>query len=154
MKRLLASALILIFAKTASAGQGPFLLGVVLGDPTGLSGRMDLTNNAAIDGALSWSNGTRTGAQLHADYLKIRRSALAAGDTFLDVYYGIGARIISISSEKHKGELSLGPRAPIGLKHELKDPSVEFFGEAALILDLTPTTTADLDIGVGVRYRF
>jgi hypothetical protein len=154
MKSFLAIVLF-FFATQAMAGQGPFLLGAILGDPTGLSGRFDLDKTTAVDGALSWSGGGRTtGSQIHGDYLKTRPRALAAGDSFVDVYYGIGARMIAITSKDHKGDLSFGPRAPIGLNYELRDPSVEFFGEVALILDLAPSTAADIDLGVGVRYRF
>ena len=63
-------------------------------------------------------------------------------------------RFISISSKDHSGDLSFGPRAPIGLKYEMQDPSIEFFGEVAAVLDLAPTTNVDLDLGVGARYRF
>lgn len=154
MKSFLVLVLLLV-SQSVLAGDGPFLLGAILGDPTGVSGRADFTNNTSIDGALSWSSGGRnTGTQLHGDYLLIRPRALAAGDSFLDVYYGIGARLISITSSDHHGDLSIGPRAPIGLKYELNDPSVEFFGEVALVLDLAPSTGADLDLGVGARYRF
>ncbi len=154
MKKLI-SILLLAISSQAMAGEGPLLLGAILGDPTGLSGRVDLDSSTAFDGGLSWSNGSRRGAQLHGDYLQIRPRRLEAGDTFLDVYYGIGARLISISSDsKHEGELSLGPRAPVGLKYELRDPSVEFFGEVALILDVIPSIEADVDVGVGIRYRF
>lgn len=146
--------MVLFFGFAAHAGNGPFLLGVILGDPTGISGRHDLSRTTSIDGALSWSNGTRRGAQIHGDYLVTKPNALAAGDSFLDVYYGIGLRMISISSDKYKGDLSLGPRAPLGLRYELRDPTVEFFGEVALVLDLIPETDADLEVGVGVRYRF
>jgi hypothetical protein len=138
----------------AQAGQGPLLVGGVLGDPTGISGKYDLGQNIAIDGALSYSLGARSGAQLHSDYLKIQPNAVDAGDTELDLYYGIGFRIVTLSSGDNKGKLSVGPRVPVGLKHEIKDPSVEFFGEVAFILDLAPSTAADLDIGVGARYRF
>ncbi|MEZ0392790.1 MAG: hypothetical protein ACAH59_11290 [Pseudobdellovibrionaceae bacterium] len=139
---------------SAQAGNGPFSLGAILGDPTGLSAKYDLSRNEAIDGALSWSSGSRTGVQMHGDYLRIHPGQIGAGNAQIDLYYGIGARLIGIDRGDHKGKVSLGPRAPIGLKHELRDPSIEFFGELALILDLIPSTSADFDIGVGARYRF
>jgi hypothetical protein len=139
---------------SAFAGTGPFLLGAIVGDPTGVSGRYDLQKETSIDGALSYSLGGRSGAQIHGDYLKTKSKAVQAGDTSLDFYYGIGARLITLSSGDDKGRVSFGPRVPVGLKHEIKDPSVEFFGEVAFILDITPSTAADLDLAVGARYRF
>lgn len=152
--KIILSALVLILAGPAFAGNGPFTLGAILGDPTGLSGKLDLENDTAVDGALSWSSGTRTGLQIHSDYLKYQPGRVRAGDTNLDLYYGIGGRLITLNSGKEKGKLSVGPRAPLGLKHEIRDPSIEFFGEAALILDLVPSTVADIDLGIGLRYRF
>jgi hypothetical protein len=143
-----------LLSLSAWAGQGPLTLGGIFGDPTGLSGKLDLGANDAFDGALSWSAGSRSGTQLHVDYLKFRPQSVEAGDTYLDFYYGIGARLISLNSGDDKGKIAFGPRAPIGLKHELRDPSVEFFGEVAVILNLTPASSADIDLGVGVRYRF
>ncbi len=151
---MLFSLLIFLSTHFAWAGRGPVTLGVILGDPTGLSAKIDLGRNEAFDGAFSWSTGSRSGTQIHVDYLKFRPESIEAGDSFLDVYYGIGARLISLDHGDNRGKIAFGPRAPIGLKYELKDPSVEFFGEIALILDLTPATDADVDLGVGARYRF
>jgi hypothetical protein len=153
MKKII-FALALTFNSMAFAGQGPFLLGAILGDPTGLSGKYDISPTEAFDGALSWSLGGRSGVQMHGDYLRILPNRIGAGDSDLDVYYGIGARIIGIDKDEHKGKVSFGARAPIGLKLELKDPSVEFFGEAAAVLDLIPSTSVEIDLGIGARYRF
>jgi hypothetical protein len=154
MRSLLFSFFVLLGSSFSQAGQGPLLVGGVIGDPTGVSGKYDLEKNVAIDGALSYSLGGRSGAQIHSDYLKIQTNAVDAGDTELDLYYGIGFRMVTLSTGDDKGKLSVGPRVPVGLRHEIKDPTVEFFGELAFILDLAPSTAADLDIGVGARYRF
>jgi len=152
--RILVSIMIAFLGCSAFAGQGPFLLGGMIGDPTGVSGRYEVGRDTSIDGGLSYSLGGRSGAQLHGDYLKTKAKAVDAGDTELDLYYGIGARLITLSSGDDKGKISFGPRVPVGLKHEIKDPSIEFFGEVAAILDITPSTAAVLDLAVGVRYRF
>lgn len=141
-------------SSVALAGTGPFLLGGMIGDPTGISGKLELDDKTSVDGGLSYSLGGRSGVQLHADYLISKDSVIVAGDSDLDLYYGIGLRMITLSSGDDKGKLSFGPRVPIGLTHELKDPSVEFFGEIAVIIDLAPSTAADLDLAVGARYRF
>ncbi len=145
---------LLLLGLSANAGTGPWLVGGMIGDPTGFTTKYDNGNHTAFDGGLSYSLGGRSGAQLHGDYLITRPQVIDAGDTELDLYYGIGLRMITLSSGDDKGKLSVGPRAPLGLKHEMKNPSVEFFGEAALIIDVTPSTAADLDLLVGARYRF
>lgn len=153
MRKLIFS-LVMSFTSLSFAGNEPLLLGAIVGDPTGVSAKYDLSENRALDFALSWSMGSRTGVQMHGDYLIILPNRIGAGDTDLDVYYGIGARMIGIDRDEHKGKIALGPRAPLGLRMELKDPTVEFFGEVAGILDLIPSTAFDVDLGVGVRYRF
>ena len=152
--RLFIVSLLSFFSISAVAGEGPWLVGGMIGDPTGFTAKYDLERNTAIDGALSYSLGGRSGAQLHGDYLKINPKIIDAGDTELDLYYGIGARMVTLSSGDDKGKLSFGPRVPVGLRHEIKNPSVEFFGEVAFILDVAPSTAADLDLMVGARYRF
>lgn len=152
--QILVSTITFLFCLSAWAGNGPFSLGAIVGDPTGLSGKLDLSNTEAIDGALSWSGGSRSGIQMHGDYLRVMPGRIAAGDSDIDLYYGIGGRLIAIDKGDHKGKLSLGPRVPVGLRHELRDPTVEFFGELAFVLDLIPSTAADVDIGIGARYRF
>ncbi len=143
-----------LISTMARAGTGPYSLGVMIGDPTGISGKYDLPKNQAIDAGLTWSQGSRGGTEIHGDLLQILPGHVSAGETDLDLYYGIGARMIMINGGDDKNKIALGPRAPLGLLHQLKDPSVEFFGELALILDLIPGIRADIDLGVGARYRF
>ena len=71
----------------------------------------------------------------------------------MNLYYGAGARI-STYSGKSKSGLGLGARAPLGIAYQMKKPAVEFFGEAALILELSPSTEALFNIGIGARYYF
>lgn len=152
--RILISIVLGLISVSAFAGEGPWLVGGMIGDPTGFTAKYDLQRNTSIDGGLSYSLGSRSGAQLHGDYLKMNPKIIDAGNAELDLYYGIGARLVTLSSGDHKGKLSFGPRVPVGLRHEIKNPSVEFFGEVAFILDVTPSTAADLDLVVGARYRF
>ncbi len=47
----------LILSSTASAKNGNFGLGVIIGEPTGISGKLWLNNKHAVDGAVAWSTG-------------------------------------------------------------------------------------------------
>ncbi len=143
-----------IFITEVAFSNEPISVGAIFGDPTGLSVLYKTEKNRGYDASLSYSLGGKSGAQIHADYLIIGENVITAGDSDLDVYYGIGGRMITISSGDNKGKLSLGGRAPIGLIHYIEKPRIEVFGEAALILDLFPGTAADFDLGIGVRYRF
>jgi hypothetical protein len=72
----------------------------------------------------------------------------------IDLYYGLGVRMIAVNRGSQDGKIAIGPRAPLGLIYNFNDPNVEIFGELSLALDLTPKTDVDLDVGIGVRIRF
>lgn len=153
MKRLLAIAI--CFLVQSSFAREEYQLGVVLGAPTGLSGKMSLGGNRYIDAAFAYSLADDLGLELHADYLVENAHAFhinAASPVML--YFGIGGRVAVIDKGRHDGDLAFGPRAPIGLNYKMVNPNLEFFGELALCMDLVPDTNTDLEGGLGVRYRF
>jgi hypothetical protein len=152
-KFIVAIGLLISMPCFANSLQG-FSLGGMLGDPTGLSGAYQLRSDEMIDGGLSYSFGGRSGVQIHSDYLRFLRGRLGAGNADLDIYYGIGGRFIFVSGGEHNGKVSIGPRAPLGLFHRMTNPNLDFFGEIAAVLDLAPSTAVDLDIAVGLRFRF
>lgn len=129
-------------------------LGVIIGDPSGISGRMEWDSRHSIDGALAYSTGYHNGLHIHGTYLWDRARSWSTAQGPIDMYYGLGLRMISITKGSDDGKLSFGPRAPVGLIYNFNDPDIELFGELALALDLTPKTDIDLDVGFGARIRF
>ena len=95
-----------------SFAKGEYQLGVVLGAPTGLSGKVELGNNRAIDAALAYSLDNDFGIEFHADYLIENARAFNINAAApLEMYYGIGARVIGIKHGRHDGDLAIGPSA-------------------------------------------
>lgn len=131
-----------------------FGLGIILGDPTGLSGKMKLNESHSVDAALAYSSGKHSGTQIHADYLWDRARTWATDQGPLHMYYGLGGRLISYEDKDDKSQISLGPRGSLGLNFNINNPNIELFGELAAILELTPSITADIDAGLGARIRF
>lgn len=155
MKKYTTAAALALALLINSPAHADSSIGVVLGDPTGLSGRTSLDGKHSLEGALAYSSGSRSGLHLHATYLRDNaRSFSIEGSGPIELYYGIGVRLITIDSGKHDGEIALGPRAPLGLLYNINDPNLELFGELSLALDIAPSTDVDLDVGIGVRYRF
>jgi hypothetical protein len=152
MKFFLATAVILL-AQNCFATE--FQLGIVLGAPTGISAKATLDDKHSIDAALAYSLADELGLEFHADYLveKAHLFATNAGAP-LELFYGIGARVVSITSGPHDHDVAFGPRVPIGLTYQLGEPKIEFFGELALAFDILPATNLDLEGGIGLRYRF
>jgi len=144
----------LLFSLTCMA-QEEYQLGLVLGSPTGVSGKMAIGKNRSIDGALAYSIAHDLGLEFHADYLIENAYTFAINAPApLELYYGIGGRIAIINKGRHKDDLALGPRAPVGLSYTISNPNLQFFVEVAIILNFIPDTNADIDGGIGARYRF
>ncbi|MGZ3745098.1 MAG: hypothetical protein ACXWRA_15000 [Pseudobdellovibrionaceae bacterium] len=131
-----------------------FGLGVILGDPSGLSAKAKLNEAHSLDAALAYSSGLHNGLQLHMDYLWDRARSWGTTQGPLDMYYGLGGRLISYNDRHDNSQIALGPRGSLGLSFNIHNPNLELFGELALILDLVPSVDADLDAGIGVRIRF
>lgn len=152
MKLLLTMAIILL---TQNSNASEYQLGVVLGAPTGISGKVSLNNNHAFDAVLAYSLADELGLEFHADYLREKAYSFSINaESPLELYYGIGARFALITKGRHDDDIAIGPRAPIGLTYQINNPRIEFFGELALAFDIIPATNLDLEGGIGLRYRF
>lgn len=130
-------------------------LGIVVGDPTGISANYFLDNAHSIDAALAWSDSFTF--HLHGDYLLNKPRYFFVENKPIGLYYGIGARLRSRKSSKFASDedgIELGARAPVGLKYVFFDPRIEIFGELSAVFDVMPKTALDFDIGVGARYYF
>lgn len=119
-------------------------LGVMLGEPTGISLQVWQSGSTAIDGAVAWSFGRHDHVHIHADYLK--HNPLDVNQGSLTFYYGIGARAILAD------EARFGARFPVGLHYIIPDSRVSLFVEVAPIFNLIPATDFDMNGGIGVRY--
>lgn len=152
--KLLVMMSFLVLSVSSMARAENFGLGIILGDPTGLSGKMKLNEAHSLDGALAYSSGKHSGTQFHADYLWDRARTWATDQGPLHMYYGLGGRLISYNDEHKHSQISLGPRGSLGLSFDIHNPNIELFGELAAILELTPDISADIDAGIGARIRF
>lgn len=156
MKKLVAATMLtLSMMMTTSYAFADNAIGIVLGDPSGISGRASLDGQHSIEGALAYATGDHSGLHIHATYLWDRARTFAVqGGGPIEMYYGLGVRLINFNKGEHDGELAIGPRAPLGLLYNINNPDLEFFGEVSVAVDLTPETDVDLDVGIGVRIRF
>lgn len=156
MKKWIIVLMIMASPVMASAAQnsGPFGLGLILGDPTGITAKYWLGNQNAIDGSIGFHD-----LSIQADYLwhfnnifpKVREGAFLA-------YTGIGFKIED-KDHHHDGnhddnDLSAGIRVPLGVAFELGQHPLEFFIELAPTLEFTPDTDMNLDGSIGARYFF
>lgn len=128
----------------AQSRPGNTELGIILGEPTGLSLKAWQSNSTAFDAAVAWSFGNNESVHLHADYL--RHSWLEVDNGSLAIYYGLGARVLLSDNAR------FGARIPVGLEYILPDTPLSLFFEVAPILDLAPATEFGVNGGLGIRY--
>ncbi|MFO8064101.1 MAG: hypothetical protein ACQETQ_05035 [Spirochaetota bacterium] len=131
------------FAETETFG-----LGVLLGEPTGISAKLRLDDTSALDAAAAWSFIGQGAFYFHADYLFHFNDVLHVHPGELPVYVGIGGKVLL------KDDPRLGARIPVGLAYEFADAPLDVFFEIAPGVGIFPETDIDFGGGIGMRYYF
>ena len=149
MRILLSLFALLLFVNTASAKK-KLGVGVMLGEPSGISVKQWVSRTTAFDGGFAWSFANDTAIQIHADYL-YHRVYLFETDDFesnIPVYYGVGARTVL------GDDPTVGIRFPVGLGRTFREYPIELFLEVVPILDVAPSSHFSLNAAIGARYYF
>ncbi len=133
---------------TVFAQQHNFGLGIILGEPTGLSLKLWTGNSTAFDGAVAWSFGKNDAFHIHGDFLVHNYKLIKVSKGRLPVYYGIGGRI------KMEEESKLGVRIPVGLNYLFEDAPLDIFLEIVPVLELIPATDFSMNAAIGIRFFF
>ena len=132
----------------SQATKGNFGLGVMFGEPTGLSGKLWTSHTNALDFGLAWSFINDNSITMTSDYLFHQYNLLKVDQGSLPFYYGIGGRLLLGNQAK------LGVRIPVGLNYLFANDPIGVFFEVAPVLDLVPSTRFDVNGGIGIRYYF
>jgi len=123
-------------------------LGLIIGEPTGISFKYWTGSTTAFDAALAWSFIDEGAFHIHGDYIFHNMRLISVPEGTLPFYYGIGARI------KTANDTKLGVRVPLGLAYLFSNAPVDIFLEVVPILDLTPKTDFSINAAIGARYFF
>ena len=130
----------------ASTDNGQVALGVVVGDPTGISFKYWMGSKNAVDAGVAWSFQGVDAIGVHTDYLW--HSWLDVDKGRLALYYGVGAKL-------WVGDATgLGVRIPVGLNYLFADAPLDLFVEIVPALSLIPDTDFNGNGGLGVRFYF
>lgn len=137
-----------VSAQANSEEGGNFGLGLMLGEPSGVSIKSWNGTKTAFNIGAAWSLAGRNEAlHLHGDFLwhswmeKVETGRLA-------FYYGLGGRIIFAD------DAQAGLRVPLGLNYVFPTIPFDLFVEAVPILDVTPDAGFAGNGAVGLRYYF
>ncbi|MFA7332053.1 MAG: hypothetical protein WC326_13370 [Candidatus Delongbacteria bacterium] len=131
-------------------------LGVMVGEPSGLTAKSWLDKTHAVDLGLAYSLSGDTDLQVHADYL-IHNFGLLADSGIkgrLPFYYGLGGRLRLREGSGDDGKDKLGVRVPLGVSWYPPDTQLDIFLELVPVVDLIPDTEAGLNGALGVRFWF
>jgi len=140
---------LLILSSTAFSQSKGFGLGIILGEPTGISAKYWTGGNTALDFGLGYSFEKHSRFHLHADYL-FHTSDLFKTTENISFYYGPGARLRLVD----EGDSRLGFRFDVGLVWIPRGAPIDVFVEIAPLLDIIPETDFSINGGIGVRYFF
>jgi hypothetical protein len=138
----------LFFAINISAQSKGIGLGLIVGEPTGISFKYWTGSTTAFDAALAWSFIDEGAFHIHGDYIFHNMRLISVPEGTLPFYYGIGVRI------KTSNDTRLGVRVPLGLAYLFNNAPIDIFLEVVPILDLTPKTDFSINAALGARYYF
>lgn len=152
--------IMMLMAKPVAAQDHGFGIGIILGEPTGLSAKLWTSKENAFDFGLGvsvggdrishkyyYDNGSRV--HFHMDYLWHSFNAIKSTERF-PLYYGIGARFNSGGG--YDG--SFGIRGVFGIAWFPHSTPIDVFVELVPVLQLTPSTGLGIDAGLGIRFFF
>jgi hypothetical protein len=131
------------------AQEGGTGLGILLGEPTGISFKTWISERSAIDAGLAWSFPGTGAWHSHIDYLWHNFNIIRLPQGKMPLYLGLGGRL-RISG----GDVYLGARVPIGLAYIFAGDRLDVFLEAVPVMNLFPGTDFDLNTAIGIRYFF
>ena len=132
-----------VHAQTSGVG-----VGLILGEPTGISFKSWMNSSYALNGAAAWSFVNTGAVHIHADYVFHNFDLFHRDVGKMAFYYGLGGRLKLTNNSR------LGVRVPLGLNYMLKDNPLDIFLEVVPMLDLAPATTFTVNAAIGIRYFF
>ncbi len=161
---LVATAFVLFGTVAQShAQQREFGLGIILGEPTGISAKLWESSTDAWDAALAWSFVNTGHVHIHADRLWHQTDVINTSLN-LKTYFGIGGALSFVGEdsdywknregERRRSATILAARVPVGITLATRSNELEFFLEVVPQLNLVPATHFSIGFGVGGRYFF
>lgn len=145
MKRNLIVLLILILPVLLLSKTG---VGIILGEPTGISFKTWTSDTTAFDAALAYSFVDKEHFYVHVNHLWHNNAIL--GVLNLPWYWGIGGNIRY--REKSNDKFRIAGRIPLGVYHMFESVPADVFLEIAPSLDVIPKVDFSFGAAFGVRF--
>ena len=149
--------LILITAANAPAfdGEKNFGIGVIAGDPDGITAKYMLKNDRTFDFDLAWKTSGDDEYQSYGDYLFNKFGPIKVPEGKLLLHFGGGDRFITYSEDDDKNiDDELGFSLPVGIEYVFWKSQLGAFLELVPVLCLTPDREFGLGSGIGISFFF
>lgn len=147
--RILLFITVLALSASPALAQQGMGIGVIVGEPTGLSLKTWLHPSTAFALGVAWSFEREDALNLTGDYLIHNYNTFPVSKGRLPFYYGIGARL-----KLGDPDSSVGIRVPVGIEYLFQNHPMDLFFELVPIMDITPRTEFGLNASIGARYFF
>lgn len=143
---------------------GALGIGLVVGSPTGITGKWVAGNHVAFDATVGIGFGEDL--HVHADWLWEGDSLLNEEGANLRWFAGVGGRFeiddendceseTNDKCDEDDDDVDLGPRVPVGLELRFASvKSLELFAEIALGIEIVDDPGLTFDGGIGARWFF
>jgi hypothetical protein len=128
-----------------AAPPGDIGIGIIIGQPTGLTLEFFVASSQSIDLAIGLDAFNRGGFYVHGDYLFYLPALVSGGSVMLSPYLGPGIFVAG-------RDPSIGVRVPFGLSLDFRAAPLKLFLEVAPHLRLV--RDVDLGIGAAAGFRF
>jgi hypothetical protein len=145
------------------ADKGTFGVGIILGEPTGITAKLYLKDDQAVQAAVGTAF-ISGGFSAHGDYVFHPYILQTRPSFVLPVYVGPGVRLIDYTSGRsdasgnNSSAFAVGVRVVGGLLFDFKTVPLDAFVEVAPVLEYEFGTgggaALKLNAGAGVRYYF
>lgn len=149
-------------ASAETVKKGNLGLGLIVGEPTGVSAKLYLSDTTAVAGAAGFGF-VGGGLQVHADYLWHPWIVTKEKKFVMPAFIGLGARVFSHNQGRgaDADDLHLGIRAVAGILFDFTEVPLDAFVEVAGIVEYRSGAGAHggipkfgINAGAGVRYYF
>ncbi|MEO0142638.1 MAG: hypothetical protein ABIL70_04405 [candidate division WOR-3 bacterium] len=136
-------------------------LGIILGSPTGFTGKVIFTKNSAVAANIGWSITENYHLHITTDYQFLFPSVIRWQDEMtgeqkeikgLIPFLGVGGRLRIKETEQNETELHIGMRLGGGIEYTIVRFGI--FLEIYPVVNIFPATDFDLEGGLGIRFYF
>ena len=157
IKYLVIPLIVFLATNSLAIERKKFGMGVISGDPVGITGKYMMKNSRAIDAGFGWKTKGDNEYHIYGDYLFYKYDLIKVPHGKLPLYFGGGARYITYREDEKKNgkkDDKFGIRIPVGIEYLFWNSSLGIFLELVPVLNLTPDTDFEFESGIGIRSFF